>query len=268
MERDKISIITVVKNGMPFLKTSIKSFMMQNYKNKELIIVFAPSNDETEEYLKQIKNENIIIIKDEYSKTKFGSINLGIKSSTGKYFGLLHSDDVFFSENTLNEISNGFKNNVNCVYGNVLFTDKNNLNYAKRVWKSKIFKKNNLKFGWMPPHTSIFLSKDFFNNDNKIYNEDYPISGDYYFILKIFNNEKINTYYLDKFITIMRDGGDSTKIKNIFQKFFEDIKISKLFYKSYFFCVLSKILQKTVQIKLFKMKIESKYLNDLEKQIL
>ena len=34
----KISIITVVKNGMPYLSDSINSFLKQNYRNKELII--------------------------------------------------------------------------------------------------------------------------------------------------------------------------------------------------------------------------------------
>ena len=37
----KVSIITVVKNGMPFLKDAIKSFELQEYKNKELIIVYS-----------------------------------------------------------------------------------------------------------------------------------------------------------------------------------------------------------------------------------
>ena len=124
MEKNKISIVTVVKNGMPFLKTSIKSFKMQTYSNKELIIVFAPSDDGTEEYLDQIKDSNIIIRKDVVSKTKFGSINLGIELSSGKYFGLLHADDVFYDENILKDISNAFHNNINCVYGNVLFTNK------------------------------------------------------------------------------------------------------------------------------------------------
>ena len=80
---------------MPFLKTSIKSFRMQTYINKELIIVFAPSQDGTEEYLNTINDKNIIVKKDIISKTKFGSINLGIGLSSGKYFGLLHADDVF-----------------------------------------------------------------------------------------------------------------------------------------------------------------------------
>ena len=267
MEDDKISIITVVKNGMPFLKTSIQSFKMQNYKNKELIIVFAPSKDETELYLNQINDENIIIKKDIISKTKFGSINLGIKLSNGKFFGLLHADDVFYNENTLTEVSNAFDKNINCVYGNVLFTNKNDLSSVKRIWKSKIFKKDNLKFGWMPPHTSIFLKKDFFEKEVEIYNELYPISGDYYFILKILNDNRINSNYLDKYITIMRDGGDSTKINNILQKFKEDLKIAKLFYKNYLFCVFFKIIQKIFQIKLVNKKISSSYLNDLEKKL-
>ena len=156
MEKNKISVITVVKNGMPFLKTSIKSFRMQNYINKELIVVYAPSEDGTEEYLSEIDDQNIIIKKDINSKTKFGSINLGIKLSSGNFFGLLHSDDVFYDENTLKDISNAFDENINCVYGNVLFTNKNNLTSVNRIWKSKKFKKNSLKFGWMPPHTSLF----------------------------------------------------------------------------------------------------------------
>lgn len=267
MEKNKISVITVVKNGMPFLKTSIKSFRMQNYINKELIVVYAPSEDGTEEYLSEIDDQNIIIKKDINSKTKFGSINLGIKLSSGNFFGLLHSDDVFYDENTLKDISNAFDENINCVYGNVLFTNKNNLTSVNRIWKSKKFKKNSLKFGWMPPHTSLFLEKNFYLKDDKIYNELYPISGDYYFILKILNDKNINTNYIDKYITIMRDGGDSTKIINILQKLKEDLKIAKLFYNTYFICVFFKIIQKIFQIKIVSKKISSDYLNNLEEEL-
>ena len=37
----KISIITVVKNGMPYIKSAIKSFELQDYQNKELIIIYS-----------------------------------------------------------------------------------------------------------------------------------------------------------------------------------------------------------------------------------
>ena len=78
MNNKKISIITVVKNGMPYLKDSIKSFNLQNYQNKELIIVYSHSNDKTEEFLNKLDQKNIIIKKDERSKTMYGSIINGI----------------------------------------------------------------------------------------------------------------------------------------------------------------------------------------------
>ena len=46
----KISIITVVKNGMPYLIDCLKSFQLQNYSNKEHIIIYSDSTDGTEEF--------------------------------------------------------------------------------------------------------------------------------------------------------------------------------------------------------------------------
>ena len=156
----KISIITVVKNGMPFLKSAIKSFKLQKYNNKELIIVYAPSKDGTEEYLESLNNPNIIIKKDFESTTKFGSINLGINISSGIIVGLLHSDDVFFNEKILDQIAEKFNEEIDFLYGNVLFSKSDDLSHINRIWKSKKFNQKLLKFGWMPPHTSIFLRKD------------------------------------------------------------------------------------------------------------
>ena len=51
----KITIITAVKNGMPYLKDAVKSFELQDYKKKELIIVYSKSNDGTDNYLDSLK---------------------------------------------------------------------------------------------------------------------------------------------------------------------------------------------------------------------
>ena len=263
MEKFKISVITVVKNGMPYLPVSIKSFELQEYENKELIIVYAPSNDGTEEYLEKCKYKNIKIIKDEKSKTKFGSINLGINNSTGDFFCLLHSDDIFFKEKTLNEISKNFDNDINLIYGDVIFSKKNDLTTIVRKWKSKNFDKKNLNYGWMPPHTSIFLNRNYYVYKNNVYTEEFPISGDYNFILEIFSDPKIKVKYVNQTVTLMRSGGDSTNLKNIYRKIFEDLNIAKKFYKHYFLCVILKILQKIFQIKLLNSKIESNYVREL-----
>ena len=66
----------------------------------------------------------------------------------------------------------------------------------------------------------------------------------------------------------MRDGGDSTKINNILQKLREDLKISKQFYKNYVLCIFFKIIQKVFQFKIIKKRIQSEYLNKLEKELI
>jgi glycosyltransferase len=160
MKNIKISIITVVKNGMPFLKDAIKSVDNQTYKNIEQIIVYSKSIDDTENYLTKLKNKKIIY--DKNSVNKFGSLNLAVKYCSGDYVGILHADDFFYHQKTIENLVNFInKNNSDAIYGNIKFCKKYNVNKITRVWTAGQFKRSNLKLGWMPPHTSIFLKKKF-----------------------------------------------------------------------------------------------------------
>ena len=241
----KISIITVVKNGMPFLKESINSFNSQKYKNKELIIVYSDSNDGTTEYIKKNKKKNFTIIRDKKSKNKFGPLNLGIKKSKGQIIGILHSDDFYPSRHILTDVVQTFKKyQSDVVYGNLLFCNKNNKKQIVRKWISSAFNKKKLKYGWMPPHTTIYVVSKIIKKN--FYSLKYPISGDYKFILDLFN-KKLNFVFLNKYLCTMRVGGDSTKIKNIIKKLKEDLSIAKLYYRNYITCIILKILRKINQ---------------------
>tara|TARA_B100000959_G_C14856727_1_gene572500 strand:- start:32 stop:766 length:735 start_codon:yes stop_codon:yes gene_type:complete len=240
----KISIITVVKNGMPFLEDAIKSFNSQNYENKEHIIVYSKSNDSTEEYLNSLTGKKII--KDNNSNNKFGPLNLAIKACSGDYIGILHADDFFSNSNTLSEVADFLHiNKSDIIYGNIKFCEKDNINKITRVWNSSDFDRSKLKYGWMPPHTSIFAKKNILLNN--FYSEDYSISGDYEFILKIFLNYNYKIKFFDKNLIVMRTGGVSTNIKLFFKKFKQDLLISKKFFNNYLICVIFKILRKINQ---------------------
>ncbi len=245
MERLKISIITVVKNGMPYLSEAISSFDSQTYMNKEHIIVYSKSEDQTENFLLSLKNKKII--KDEKSNNKFGSLNLAIKNCSGEYIGVLHADDFFYDKETLSEIADFIiKEKSDVIYGNIKFCSKLNRNKITRVWKSSSYNKSNLKYGWMPPHTSIFAKKEVLLNNN--YSENFSISGDYDFILKIFLNENYKFSFFNKYIIIMRTGGDSTKLNSFYLKLKQDLIISKKYFNNYIICIIFKILRKVNQI--------------------
>ena len=233
-----ITVITIVKNGMPFLKDCIKSVKSQNLKNIEHIIVYSDSKDGTLLYLK--KRKKFII--DKNSQNKFGSLNLGIKKSTGNYIGILHSDDLFFSNKTLSNVSKILKKKKpDILYGNLLYVKKNNVSKIIRKWISTKYRKNKILSGWMPPHPTLFVKRGILLNN--LYSENFPISGDYDFMIRLFK-KNLQVYFYNTFITIMRFGGDSNKsIFNILKKMQEDYLILK---KNNIKFPLIKLLQKNI----------------------
>jgi glycosyltransferase len=253
----RISIITVVKNGMPYLKDAIKSFEMQKYKDKELIIVHANSNDGTKEYLNILLKKKYILIKDN-KNNRYAAINTGIKRSTGQIIGLLHSDDIFFNKETLSNIYKYIKKrNCDVAYGGIYFSERNNLKKIKRIWKPYNLKENNIISGRVPPHVGMFIKKVVFKKIG-YYSDKYTISADYDFILRILLSKKFKVESTYRFHNIMRLGGDSTNIIKFFCKLKEDYAIIKKYNLS-IFILINKIFSKIFQIK--KKNINSIYLN-------
>jgi len=243
-----------VMNSMPYLMTSIESFKKQKYKNKELIIVYSKSNDHTDEYLNTINEKNIKKFK--FNGSIYESLNFGLGVSSGHIIGILHSDDIFFSQFTLKKVAKEFKKNkLDIVFGNILYSEKNNLLEIKRSWnKIKIYKKYDI-----PPHTGTFIQKKLFKKIK--YNENYRISSDTDFLIKTFSNN-IKYKYINNYISIMRMGGISSSYLHLIKKIREDLQIYK-FHKLSFFDYLKKIISKTSQFFLLKKKSNNNYLNHL-----
>ena len=218
-----ISVITIVKNGMPHLKSCIQSINLQKEKNIEHLIVYSKSTDDTLAYLKLQKKKFII---DNYSNNKFGSLNLGIKKSTGKYVGILHADDLFYSKKTISNIIKILKKNKpDVLFGNILYVSRNNPSKIIRKWISSDYKKDKILSGWMPAHPTLFIKREILLKN--LYSEKFPISGDYDFMIRLFKKNLI-TYFHNFYITKMRYGGDSNKsLTNILKKMMEDYIILK-----------------------------------------
>jgi len=253
IQSPKITVITVVKNGMPYIEDSINSFYSQTYNNKELVVVCSSSIDGTTEYLNKNKNKIDQLIFDKKKLNKYESINLGIRKSTGKIIGVLHADDFFVNNNVLKKIASvHYKDkSIDLTYGNVLFCKRNNIKKISRYWKSNDYKKNLINKGWMPPHTTLFVNKKIYNKIE--YSNKYEISADYEFIFKLFS-KKINSKYIDLNVLVMRLGGISTSIKSLLEKTYEDIQVIKSFNKNYFKLIPYKILSKLSQLFVGKLK--------------
>ena len=222
----KVSVITATFNRGHFIESCILSILRQSIEDIEILIIDGLSTDSTSEKLKPlIDNNNNIKFYSESDLGIYDALNKGIDKASGDIIGFLHSDDLFYNSEVLNEIINTIKNNnVDGIYGDLEYVEKINTNKVVRYWQSCVFSKKLLRKGWTPPHPTLFLKKEVYKKHGK-FDLKFNISADYDFMLRVFTDKSLNIDYIPKVITRMRVGGISNKnIKNIILKTFEDFK--------------------------------------------
>jgi glycosyltransferase involved in cell wall biosynthesis len=124
---NKISVIMPVTLGLYHgcalnrvekFNRAVNSFINQNYKNKELIIISDGCDIAEDIYVKNFNNYNNILFEKQEKATAFsGSVrNKGISLATGDWICYLDSDD-FFGDKHLellaSQITNELENNQN-----------------------------------------------------------------------------------------------------------------------------------------------------------
>lgn len=221
----KISIITICYNSEKTIEQTINSVLNQSYENLEYIIIDGKSSDGTLAIIEKYR-ANISTVLSEKDKGLYDALNKGIEISTGEVIGFLHSDDVLFSNFTIESIAQAFfMYKCHGVYGDLIYTYKNDTNKIVRYWKSSKFNPEKLKKGWMPPHPTLFLKRSVYEGAGN-FSLQYKISSDYDFMCRIFNNSSYNFIYKPEVITKMRMGGASNaSLKHILNKSKEDYHI-------------------------------------------
>ena len=229
----KISIITSVYNNKETIKDAIESVLNQTYQNIEYIIVDGASTDGTTEIIQNYKDK-IAIFSTEPDKGIYDGLNKGISLATGDVICFLHSDDLYASDDIVKKVANEFNGTditkeskvFDGVYGDLMYTPKDDTSKVLRYWKSKDFDMSLLEKGWMPAHPTLFLRKEVYEKYGK-FDLDFKIAGDYDFMLRVLS-AGIKVKYLPEVLYKMRVGGESNKsIKNIIQKSKEDLRALK-----------------------------------------
>ena len=252
----QITLITVVKNNLEGIKKTIKSLRSQDYESFEHVIIDSNSTDGTSDYIKDNLNSKTIY-KRENDKGIYDGINKGIKVSRGKYIGLLHSGDIFFSKSTLKYIAENL-DDVDYIFGNVAYFKNKKI---KRIWD---FGSSTKLTPFKIAHTSLFIKKKIIENFG-FYNTNYQISSDLDFLIKL---SKKNYKYkkLEKYLIYMATGGISFSLKSSFKKVREDLTILFKYYNFLFIIFyIYKILIKLNGINKNKNKYK---IRNLEKNFL
>ena len=233
----QVSLITCTNNSEKTIKNCCLSVYSQTYNNIEHIVIDKNSQDQTISIIKQYKNKKTTI---HYQKGFgiYNALNEGMRLCNGNIIGILHSDDEFVDNEIISNVASKFKEkNLDILFSNIYYTKQKNTNNIIRDWKSYFEEgvqsndtlNKKITNGWMPPHPGIFFKKDILSKIG-YFDENFKISSDYDFIIRLFKEKNVKIFFLDKYTIKMRVGGVSNKnIINILIKMSEDFKIMRKF---------------------------------------
>lgn len=242
----RISVITISFNSENTISETFHSVKNQSFKDYEYLLIDGGSKDGTLTIAN--KQDHLSKIVSEPDKGIYDAINKGIKKSTGEIIGFLNSDDTFYERNSLQYIYDAFDDNTDCVFGDLIYTDKNE--NIRRLWKGSEFKKGAFKKGWMPAHPTFYCRRSVYEKLG-LYDDSFKIAGDFELMLRFLEKHNIRSKYIPKTLVNMKMGGASNNglkskldiLKEEFRAFNQnDISINKLSY----------IFHKAKKIKEFK----------------
>lgn len=225
----KISIITATWNSASTIESAVMSVSSQSYKNVEHIIIDGGSTDGTVDILNNLKMKNVnLIVVSEKDNGIYDALNKGISLSTGDVIGFMHSDDIYSGSEVIESIVNEFnEKNSDMVYGDLDYVEKNNIEKVVRAWRSGVFSRKKMKYGWMPPHPTVYMKNSKYIEMGG-FDESYKISSDYDSMLRYMYAGNLKISYIDKVMVKMRVGGASNRsLKNLVIKTKEDIRAMK-----------------------------------------
>ncbi len=204
----KISIITSTYNSAETIRDTLDCIRQQDHPDIEHIIIDGLSNDNTLEIVKEFRHVAKII--SEKDSGIYDAMNKGIACATGDVIGILNSDDVYASANTLSSVASVFENaEVQASYANLQFVLRNDLNKVVRTWKAGGYRKSSFYYGWMPPHPTFFVRREVYQKAG-LFNLDLGSAADYELMLRILLKFGIPAVYINRTIVKMRVGGVST----------------------------------------------------------
>ncbi len=225
----KISIITVCHNPGRLMKDTIDSVLSQYYPNIEYIIIDGGSTDGTVEMIKSYEGSISKFIS-EPDNGLYDALNKGIALATGDVVGFVHADDLYADSSVLSYIAKIFEtSNADAVYGNIVYVSRDNTDRIIRYWRSGPFSRTRLKFGWMPPHTALYVTREAYEKarlaNGLYFDTSFTIASDYDFMMRILAKPKIHPVYVRKVLVKMRMGGASNRgFLNILRKSREDYR--------------------------------------------
>lgn len=217
-----ISIVTATWNCVGTIESCLQSVAEQSWLHREHVVIDGGSNDGTVALLQKY-SQQIGTLVSEPDKGIYDALNKGIARASGDVVGFLHADDLYAHADVLAKVARAFDNPSVCaVYGDLQYVRKEDTSQVVRHWASCPFELRILRRGWMPPHPTLYVRREWYQRIGG-FDINYRIAADYFSVLQLFTQPGFKAVHLSEVLVKMRIGGASNRsLKNIICKTRED----------------------------------------------
>jgi glycosyltransferase involved in cell wall biosynthesis len=213
---NKISIITAVFNGQKTLERMIKSIVVQDDPDIELLIIDGGSTDETSRIISKYSNFITYYIS-EPDKGIYDAWNKGISFATGRWIMFLGCDDILLPDAVKNYreflATLSDEESFDLISSRLEMIDVNDKVIRVKGWSwewPKYLKEVTIA------HPGALHSSNLFKRYG-LYDIKYKIVGDFELILRPRNNLK--AAFMNKITVKMSEGGTSDSFKAILEHY-------------------------------------------------
>ncbi len=231
------TIVTVVRNAVACVADALHSVSTQTGASIEHILVDGASTDGTLELLRAYREgeagrpDRRVRIISETDRGLYHALNKGFGLATGETIGILHADDFFASERVLADVASALASSgADALYGDLVYVRGGPEGQGvARYWRGGRYRPQRLKYGWMPPHPTLFVKRSVYEHtrltNGDFFDVSYSIAADYDLTLRLLARHNIVPLYLPDVLVKMRLGGVSNRSwKNMLLKSREDLR--------------------------------------------
>jgi len=217
-----ISIITATWNCRSTVTDCLASVAGQTWPHRQHVVVDGASTDGTLDVL-QAHRQQLAVLQSEPDCGIYDALNKGLALATGDVVGFLHADDLYAHPQVLQHVAHAFADPSVCaVYGDLQYVRQHDTTQVVRHWQSSPFSPRRLAWGWMPPHPTLYVRREWCQRIGG-FDTRYRIAADYLSILQLFSQPGFKAVYLPEVLVTMRLGGASNRsLRNIARKTGED----------------------------------------------
>lgn len=193
------------------IERTIKSIIDQTFNDFQLIVVEGCVNNDKTKKIYEKYEKRIDILTIEPDKGIFDALNKGINLANGKLIFLIGSDDFIPDVTTFEKVIALYQKEkpldgicLGCKFVN----EKGEI---VRDWIPKSISNEKMKWGFLPPHFSLFLNAELYNSVGLFNIQDGDIAADTEWLLRLAKFKKLTIKTLSEMHICMQNNGTSTR---------------------------------------------------------